>query len=405
MIENYKLSGEWLELTAQKMLPYFFLIILISTCFAAYIGYYDHNAFKMGDFLINYQGGFVRRGLLGEVIYQLGIITGFNVGFLTFLLQCFLYAVFLVFSYLIIKDKDNILPYLLLVVSPFVFLFQLNDMGGGFRKEIIYFSLFSFFLYLFLNKSAKSYNKIFVFLMILYPFLILTHEIFAVFLPYVFIVNFYLKSVNYKVSYREIFYSFLLSVPSLIAFVFSLYYKGSIEIASAIFKSLEGVGYSLSGGAIEWLEYPVTHAVRRTLNHIENHDYIFFYIQVVFLCLLAFIPVYKKLFDVFKVKINLLLLIVSLLGTFPLFYVALDWGRFIYIHMVSLFFLSLLSSNKIKSKISSYSLVMVAILIIYTQSWHIHHCCNANPYISKYTDINILSFLKPYIKTYDRLSE
>ena len=59
----------------QKSLPYFFALVFIATVTGALSGYPDHNPWKIGDWLINYQGGMIRRGFLGEVFYRLAYFT------------------------------------------------------------------------------------------------------------------------------------------------------------------------------------------------------------------------------------------------------------------------------------------------------------------------------------------
>ena len=59
----------------RKGLPIFFTLIFLATLMNAFQGYLSHHYYRMGDWLINYQGGIVRRGILGELLYQISIIT------------------------------------------------------------------------------------------------------------------------------------------------------------------------------------------------------------------------------------------------------------------------------------------------------------------------------------------
>ena len=93
------------EKVLQKSLPYFFALVFITTIAGALSGYLRHDSFKIGDWLINYQGGMVRRGLLGEVIYQLSYFTHINPGLYVVLFQIFFYAVFLFFSFALLKNN------------------------------------------------------------------------------------------------------------------------------------------------------------------------------------------------------------------------------------------------------------------------------------------------------------
>jgi len=86
------------EKLVRKSIPYFLVLVFIATVIGAYTGYLEHNTWKMGDWLINYQGGMVRRGLLGEAAYQLSYVTHVNPGYYVFLFQILFYAIFFIFS-------------------------------------------------------------------------------------------------------------------------------------------------------------------------------------------------------------------------------------------------------------------------------------------------------------------
>ena len=83
------------EKVLQKILPYFFSLVFITTMVGALSGYLEHNSWKIGDWLINYQGGFVRRGLLGELIYQVSFFTHIDPGLYVIIFQICFYAIFL----------------------------------------------------------------------------------------------------------------------------------------------------------------------------------------------------------------------------------------------------------------------------------------------------------------------
>ena len=128
-----------IEHVIRRSLPYFFALVLLATLAGAMYGYVTHNPWLLGDWLINYQGGMIRRGFLGEVIYQLAHFTHINPGIYAVAFQIFFYIIFFVFSFALLKRQHSLLPYAFLIFSPFIFTFQINGLTGGFRKEIIYF--------------------------------------------------------------------------------------------------------------------------------------------------------------------------------------------------------------------------------------------------------------------------
>lgn len=396
-----QLSINNIEKILQKSLPYFFALVFVTTVVGALHGYIDHNAWKMGDWLINYQGGMVRRGLLGEIIYQLSSFTHINPGIYVIVFQIFFYAVFLFFSYALLKEQQVLLPYALLIFSPFIFTFQINDLQGGFRKEIIYLSLLAFVVWSAKTRDYKNFEKIFYGTLLLYPAVILTHEMLAIFLPYLLVVYLSVTTLNKK----KLFLISLLLVPSIVSFIGSIYYAGTAFQVTEIFDSIARENYPLTGGAISWLDKDSSFGLGIVLDRI--HDYLAYYPLIIGLSLFAYIPVYKKIKMIIKNRLSLSLILLSIIGSTALFVVAVDWGRFIYIHLVSIFLLLLImpASQKVspdedhfQQPVNLLKMFSIVLLIIYTLSWHIPHCCNPNPFATNYRQINIVAFAKPYAK-------
>ena len=78
----------------------FFLLILISISlivilFNVYDFVIERSANQYTDWLINYQGGFVRRGLVGEMLFQVYKITNFR---LDLIILTFVWSLYILFS-------------------------------------------------------------------------------------------------------------------------------------------------------------------------------------------------------------------------------------------------------------------------------------------------------------------
>ncbi|MEN8215809.1 MAG: hypothetical protein ABFS56_05430 [Pseudomonadota bacterium] len=404
------LSGAIVSLSNErllhKILPYFFVVIFITTAVGALSGYLEHNSWKIGDWLVNYQGGIVRRGLLGELIYNLSQFTHINPGILVFLFQTLFYAVFFVFSYSLLKRQHSLLPYALLIFSPFIFTFQINDLQGGYRKEIIYFAVLAFIVWSAKTSEHKIFEKIFYTTLLLYPAIILTHEMLAVFLPYLLIV--YISVTN--LTKNKIITIALFLLPSIVSFFVSIYYSGTTSQVTEIFNSIAREGYTIVGGAIESIDKSATYGYGRVIKSIDEKHYLIYYLQVLLFSLIAYIPIGQNLRLVFKQKLSIVLVLISILGTTVLFVVAIDWGRFIYIHLVSLFLLSFISTRLISSDVkrineevsSGKKLItykMLVFFIFYSLFWHIRHSGSPIQDALSYKRTNVVAFAKPYKKT------
>ena len=91
--------------------------------------------------MINYEGGIVRRGFLGNVIYYLNDFTKIKAVYITTALYSFLYLILIFLLYEITKKLwfNNVPLFILIVCSPSTILFPIFDFNALFRKEVFFF--------------------------------------------------------------------------------------------------------------------------------------------------------------------------------------------------------------------------------------------------------------------------
>ena len=80
------------------------------------------NDSTISEWLINYQGGFTKRGLIGEICFQIAKYFNLNLRFIIFLFQSFIYSIFLILIYRFFR---NTLANLLIILSIFTPIFLL----------------------------------------------------------------------------------------------------------------------------------------------------------------------------------------------------------------------------------------------------------------------------------------
>ena len=184
---------------------------------------YTEDSWTVGEWLINYQGGFVRRGFSGELIYFFSTLFKFSPIYIIWLIS-FLSYIFLIKETLKIA-KDKISTAFLL--SPVVFLAPLV---GNFliRKDI-----FLLLLFLLILKILKNKKPNIILCQVINVLGILIHEVFAIYsLPIqIFIILNKLRKGN-KVSGMLI--SFLIPI---ITFLICLIFKGNMDQAINIHNS------------------------------------------------------------------------------------------------------------------------------------------------------------------------
>ena len=93
---------------------------------------------QYSDWLINYQGGFVRRGLIGEILFQIHSILSIRLDLVIFLTVSLLYIFFYKNFLKIIKTLDFGFLNLLIIFSPLSFVWPVMEEKASGRKDILY---------------------------------------------------------------------------------------------------------------------------------------------------------------------------------------------------------------------------------------------------------------------------
>ena len=96
------------------------------------------NEYSFNELFINYQAGFVRRGLLGEIFWQINLYKDVDPRLFFGYLFYFLYTIKIILLYLILKKNiNNKLFYIFIFFSPALILFSIYDPKVYFIKDIL----------------------------------------------------------------------------------------------------------------------------------------------------------------------------------------------------------------------------------------------------------------------------
>ena len=216
---------------------FLYLVILISLIFQVskfYSFYNEYSAWQYVDWLINYQGGFVRRGLVGEFLFQIHNIINIDLDILIFTFVSFSYLIVSFFLIKTIKHLENSQLNTLIFLSPGFFLYQIMNSEVIGRKDILFLLVIAFFV--FFEKRLNNKN-LFVLLILLVFFLSLSHSIFLFYTPYLFFLFFLIKSIRkLKVTFAEIN---IFSTSLFIIFFLIYFNQGNEFIVSEICKSVK----------------------------------------------------------------------------------------------------------------------------------------------------------------------
>ena len=279
------------------------------------------------DWIINYEGGYIRRGLLGEVSINLSKFLDLNIKYIFLLIHSSIYLIFhFLFYKFFYKFKKNYIFYIL-CFSPLVFLYPIATFEAFARKEIFYITFFLFNCFLLIKINNR--NIIFFSTNSLVILSYLIHESSLFFLIFFYFSYFiFLKKNNYKIRLSEI--SVIIIVYSILLYLLTLPVTDE-KISKMIFlidqNFFEITKYS---GAISWLQRSASSAFMfLESNYISSRDilrnFLLLHFLIIFLYLLYINNFFKseKFFFIFTVF--------TFLSPLVLFLVGNDWGRFVYI--------------------------------------------------------------------------
>ena len=133
-------------------LPLYLTVIFVFATFWLYIKHNVGNDWGISEWIINYQGGFTRRGLPGEISYQISKIFDFKLRFIIFLIQTIFYSIYLVLIYNFFKKIKFNIVFLLAVYTPIFLFFHVAELESLARKEIFLFIGYIWFY----NISSKE---------------------------------------------------------------------------------------------------------------------------------------------------------------------------------------------------------------------------------------------------------
>lgn len=179
------------------------------------------NTYGYTEFLINFQGGFVRRGFLGEILYQIYKFHPYPLETTIFIFSCIIFAIVCIFFFCQFK-KQNICWWLLL--SPLF----LNFITYIVRKDYMLYAILIVIVYLLRSSSRDILKKSIACLLVILSFLIHEAFLFWGFVLYaiLMITDKRHKALNYS----------LIAIPVVAVAIIS-YFKGSAETAHTIVDS------------------------------------------------------------------------------------------------------------------------------------------------------------------------
>jgi hypothetical protein len=314
----------------QRLIGAILASLFIYIAYHLYHYHNDRDPWILGDWLIHYEdGGFKRRGLSGSLLFIMQDLTGISLPKLVYAIQLLSYLILFLLIFKILQNKQPSKPLLILFFSPVTLLFLFNDTGAHGRKEIILLVLFALSAY-WLNKKKYTHVKHYLVLAFL-SFFTFWHEIMAFYIL-LFIYQHHVHFPARPLWKTATEYLISVGIP-----IFTIAVWGTEINNGMSYTILNDRGVYLEGGYMMGGIFGWTIDGMDFILDGRVHGYIAYLFPLLYgLALFGFVfknEIHKK--DVAAIGLSLIALV-------PLFYLGVDWGRWLFIQftMMTILFTS-----------------------------------------------------------------
>ena len=278
------------------------------------------------DWLINYEGGFVRRGLLGQIVFELSKLLNIQIKFLILIFQISIYIFYFLLFFLLLSKIETNFFWLLIIFSPISFLYPMAELEALGRKDIFVITFFLIFSMI----NYKSLNSLLFSFILIFTLSCLIHEItFFYIFHYLFV--FYVKNkffINQQLNIKHYLVSFLF----LAILLYLNLYLHSFVVIDDIVNSYNYENLTALSGSFSHISPAIDSVFFKTFSNIS----IITIARYGFLILISTIPfIYfiKIKSDYDNKYFNFQnIFILNILLSIPLYLLIFDWGRVIYIN-------------------------------------------------------------------------
>ena len=317
-----------------------YLILYLSFLFfiCIFVLYTKHNVGNdstISEWLINYSGGFTKRGIIGEISIFFSRLFDQNLRDVIYTFQLFILAVYYILVYFFFKNLYLERYFLLSIFSPIFLIYPVAETEVLARKEVFIFVLF------FLHALIPSLNNNFIRLskLVILPLSVLVWEPVVFFLPlWIFIdfVNFKMKNYE-KNFFNEIIFYFPAILIAIIFIINPLTPEEHSQMAQVLSKEFNEVCYMSCA-----LLGDKTTIYQQFEGNFGKYSLEVF-IRYFLIILIGFGPLFTLIYYsklktekiIFLKKFNLLSVFLFLLSpVLLLFAMGYDWGRWVNISYI-----------------------------------------------------------------------
>ena len=377
-----------LNIKNNKINFYLLIYLLILTFFSFLYLVIKHevgNDSTISEWLINYTGGFTKRGLIGQISIFIANLFNLNLRDSILIFQIIIIFVFYFSIFLYVKNYSLERFYILALFSPIFLLYPVAEIEVLARKEVFIFILFILHCSIPIEKiSTHRISKI-----IILPICMLIWE------PVIFFILFWIlidlianKIVN---NGKKIYKEFLFYIPTVLIALnfifFSLSESQHLKMSNYLNQNFGEICYMSCA-----LLNDKSSLLQQIQGNIPSYSLEVF-IRYILIIIIGFGPLFfiffnsnlkdKQIIFIEKIKfLNLLGIILILLSpALLLFAMGYDWGRWVHISYVMTFILfifliknQLINIDLLKLKKNKLNLInkkfFIIIFVIFCFTWN-----------------------------------
>ena len=219
---------------------YFQTYVLVLVFFGTFFLYSKHdvgNDSSLSDWLINYEGGFVRRGLIGELITNFSTFLSYKLRDSILIFQLFFFISYYSLIVLFCKNLFQNRLIILAIFSPIFVLYPVAEIEVLGRKELIIFTIFLSYLF----SDIKNLKIQYIYKLILFPISILIWEPVFLFFPFIFLTDlFVFKIQKFDKKLLYILLSYFVSIFFVILIYLNPFSQENYSVMSDFLKNQFG---------------------------------------------------------------------------------------------------------------------------------------------------------------------
>ena len=149
-----------MTITLRKKIAIYLVSLLSFSIFFLYLKHQIGNDSTISEWLINYEGGFTKRGIIGQIAIYFSRLFDQNLRWILFIMQVTACSIYFILIYNFLKNVNYNRILILAIFTPIFVLYPVAEIEVLARKEILVFTLYLLYLLIPNNYFLKYFSFI-----------------------------------------------------------------------------------------------------------------------------------------------------------------------------------------------------------------------------------------------------